>query len=132
MADCYGNPLKHAEHEFLLPQLPEPGEVVINEILFNPVEGGADYVEIYNRSGKILDLKDLQLAGGGNDSPAAPGSNPSTGNNPPSAGIFIADSTTLFRPGEYRSEEHTSELQSLMRISYAVFCLTKKKTTLHN
>src|SRR3546814_8058298 len=29
-----------------------------------------------------------------------------------------------------RSEEHTSELQSLMRISYAVFCLKKKKT--HN
>src|SRR3546814_2489335 len=28
-----------------------------------------------------------------------------------------------------RSEEHTSELQSLMRISYAVFCLTKKKQT---
>src|SRR3546814_9676799 len=27
-----------------------------------------------------------------------------------------------------RSEEHTSELQSLMRISYAVFCLTKKRT----
>src|SRR3546814_2356515 len=30
---------------------------------------------------------------------------------------------------ELRSEEHTSELQSLMRISYAVFCLKKKKTT---
>src|SRR3546814_6584105 len=30
-------------------------------------------------------------------------------------------------PGRYRSEEHTSELQSLMRISYAVFCLKKKK-----
>src|SRR3546814_3931464 len=30
-----------------------------------------------------------------------------------------------------RSEEHTSELQSLMRISYAVFCLKKKKTLLH-
>src|SRR3546814_7458211 len=29
-----------------------------------------------------------------------------------------------------RSEEHTSELQSLMRISYAVFCLTKKKNNL--
>src|SRR3546814_2818936 len=29
---------------------------------------------------------------------------------------------------ERRSEEHTSELQSLMRISYAVFCLKKKKT----
>src|SRR3546814_10087792 len=31
--------------------------------------------------------------------------------------------------GAKRSEEHASELQSLMRISYAVFCLTKKKTT---
>src|SRR3546814_7778561 len=30
-----------------------------------------------------------------------------------------------------RSEEHTSELQSLMRISYAVFCLTKKKKYIH-
>src|SRR3546814_2192314 len=30
-----------------------------------------------------------------------------------------------------RSEEHTSELQSLMRISYAVFCLTKKQTNKH-
>src|SRR3546814_8097122 len=31
-----------------------------------------------------------------------------------------------------RSEEHTSELQSLMRISYAVFCLKKKNTQTHN
>src|SRR3546814_4574658 len=31
-----------------------------------------------------------------------------------------------------RSEEHTSELQSLMRISYAVFCLKKKKTNKYN
>src|SRR3546814_4678358 len=33
---------------------------------------------------------------------------------------------------EVRSEEHTSELQSLMRISYAVFCLKKKKTRIIN
>src|SRR3546814_2248165 len=33
--------------------------------------------------------------------------------------------------GDLRSEEHTSELQSLMRISYAVFCLKKKKITKH-
>src|SRR3546814_5786104 len=32
-----------------------------------------------------------------------------------------------WRPPDGRSEEHTSELQSLMRISYAVFCLKKKK-----
>src|SRR3546814_6288654 len=35
----------------------------------------------------------------------------------------------LWLNDHYRSEEHTSELQSLMRISYAVFCLKKKKTT---
>src|SRR3546814_7191115 len=34
-------------------------------------------------------------------------------------------------PDHERSEEHTSELQSLMRISYAVFCLNKKTTTRH-
>src|SRR3546814_3928252 len=34
--------------------------------------------------------------------------------------------------GKIRSEEHTSELQSLMRISYAVFCLKKKKQQKHN
>src|SRR3546814_4795675 len=37
----------------------------------------------------------------------------------------------LAEQGEDRSEEHTSELQSLMRISYAVFCLKKKKTHKH-
>src|SRR3546814_10699744 len=34
-------------------------------------------------------------------------------------------------PWTERSEEHTSELQSLMRISYALFCLKKKKQTKH-
>src|SRR3546814_4362661 len=32
---------------------------------------------------------------------------------------------------DHRSEEHTSELQSLMRISYAVFCLKQKNTKIH-
>src|SRR3546814_9124001 len=35
-------------------------------------------------------------------------------------------------PDRNRSEEHTSELQSLMRISYAVFCLTKKTQNINN
>src|SRR3546814_7982421 len=39
---------------------------------------------------------------------------------------FPVETNTQFRQPR-RSEEHTSELQSLMRISYAVFCLTKKK-----
>src|SRR3546814_4954552 len=39
----------------------------------------------------------------------------------------IRDAHTELGAGELRSEEHTSELPSLMRISYAVFCLKKKK-----
>src|SRR3546814_8101709 len=42
--------------------------------------------------------------------------------------IRVARGTLLRAVRLHRSEEHTSELQSLMRISYAVFCLQKKKT----
>src|SRR3546814_5612591 len=42
--------------------------------------------------------------------------------------IFLSGSLLgkLSKKAQFRSEEHTSELQSLMRISYAVFCLKKK------
>src|SRR3546814_12538072 len=43
----------------------------------------------------------------------------------------IAATTNANKPLCCRSEEHTSELQSLMRISYAVFCLKKKKLNTH-
>src|SRR3546814_7510411 len=46
----------------------------------------------------------------------------------------VAYSATKLMDGQgrvLRSEEHTSELQSLMRISYAVFCLKKKKQLIH-
>src|SRR3546814_7333253 len=55
----------------------------------------------------------------------------------PSVGVVIGDRSRLHQALEHilknavayteRSEEHTSELQSLMRISYAVFCLKKKQ-----
>src|SRR3546814_5006741 len=50
------------------------------------------------------------------------------------AGCAMAARTILGEKGRStgRSEEHTSELQSLMRISYAVFCLKKKTTTIHH
>src|SRR3546814_9969397 len=46
---------------------------------------------------------------------------------------FVGHKSARYLPlvgtmGVFRSEEHTSELQSLMRISYAVFCLKKQKT----
>src|SRR3546814_10248438 len=60
----------------------------------------------------------------------------SGGINPPLQPVFAVPES--FKPEQVdafeigsRSEEHTSELQSLMRISYAVFCL-KKKTMTHS
>src|SRR3546814_4923664 len=49
------------------------------------------------------------------------------------AGAAVAAVGIDLQPGLEiaRSEEHTSELQSLMRISYAGFCLKKKKNTYH-
>src|SRR3546814_7960971 len=42
-------------------------------------------------------------------------------------GLAVRSDARIRNVGELRSEEHTSELQSLMRISYAVFCLKKKR-----
>src|SRR3546814_10148046 len=51
----------------------------------------------------------------------------STSTKIPTAAAKIDRATTARLRRRRRSEEHTSELQSLMRISYAVFCLQKKK-----
>src|SRR3546814_4331882 len=51
------------------------------------------------------------------------------GDPPPSLVVRVPVLRISELPREVRSEEHTSELQSLMRISYAVFCLKKKKQT---
>src|SRR3546814_7745671 len=54
-----------------------------------------------------------------------------TGLTAPAGAVRVDGSGKWVTPGliDIRSEEHTSELQSLMRISYAVFCLKKKKKT---
>src|SRR3546814_4716048 len=46
--------------------------------------------------------------------------------------VGVGDAFELSLTARGRSEEHTSELQSLMRISYAVFCLKKKQQQRHN
>lgn len=46
---------------FGIPDVPERGDVVINEILFNPVSGGVDYLELYNTTNKLFALDDLTI-----------------------------------------------------------------------
>jgi hypothetical protein len=58
--DCSGNPNTQTQ-QFLLPEEAEGDEIIINEILHNVLVGGADFVELYNKSNKYIDLKGWQL-----------------------------------------------------------------------
>jgi len=64
LRDCNGNYIqeKFNQFTFALPEVPEPGDVLINEVLFNPRPGGVDFVEIVNVSSKYFTLKDWTLA----------------------------------------------------------------------
>jgi hypothetical protein len=61
--DCSGNLIPQAiTGRFGLPEPLMPNDIVINELLPDPKDGGVEFVEIYNRSGKILDLKNTSIA----------------------------------------------------------------------
>lgn len=69
LTDCSGN-VANISSSFVLTDEAQVGDIVINEILFNPVTGGSDYVEIYNNSEKYLNLKDWNMASLSNNTPA--------------------------------------------------------------
>lgn len=63
VTDCAGNELgmrNLAKAGRAVPAL--PGDLIINELLFNPKPGSEDYVELYNRSPRIIDLRQIRLA----------------------------------------------------------------------
>lgn len=63
VTDCAGNKV-HAANSTRggLATAIDSFDVIINEILFNPKPGAVDYVELYNRSNKIFNLKDMRIA----------------------------------------------------------------------
>src|SRR3546814_10275567 len=93
-------PLVAFDNEYLLSE--EGYEVVAT------VDSVADALGVIDKEPLDLVLSDIKLSGAGD-------------------GIDVARAAGTKDIPVLRSEEHTSELQSLMRISYAVFCLKKKK-----
>lgn len=61
LSDCAGNS-SLLSGEFALAELPISGDLVINELLFNPLTGGSDFVEIKNISTKLINVNGLSLA----------------------------------------------------------------------
>ena len=62
LTNCSGAPiLDGCSYAFGLPSEALSGDVVINEILFDPISPASDYVEIYNKSDKVLNISDLRL-----------------------------------------------------------------------
>ncbi len=63
VTDCKGNTITNKNTVRVgLSEVADITDIVINEILFNPKNNGTDYVEIYNRSNKIIDLKQTYIA----------------------------------------------------------------------
>ena len=63
VTDCTGNPVSGKNSVRVgLSSIAGDSDIVINEILFNPRPNGVDYVEVYNRSQKIIDSKQLYIA----------------------------------------------------------------------
>ena len=70
--DCSGNMMAAVSEKVGRADTPGAMDVIINEILFNPRENGADYIELFNRGQKIINLKDLYIThrtGAGNPGP---------------------------------------------------------------
>ena len=88
VTDCPGNTIGTANTaSFALPEPVEVGDVVINEVLYDPRVGGYDFVELYNKSDKVLSLANWKMAnetGGVITSP-----------------IVITTASVLLLPGQY-------------------------------
>jgi hypothetical protein len=88
VTDCAGNAIGASNTlTFALPEPVLPGDVVINEVLYDPLGSGSDFVELYNRSNKVLSLAGWKLA---NETDGVIGN-----------GTVITSSAFLLLPGQY-------------------------------
>ena len=91
--DCSGNAIvSNSSIQIGLSESPTAQDLVINEILFNPNSGGFRYVELYNRSNKIVDLSKCSFFGGSLSSPTTVTLNTQNVLLPDSFVVFSANS----------------------------------------
>ncbi|MGL4364838.1 MAG: lamin tail domain-containing protein [Bacteroidales bacterium] len=62
ICDLAGQCIELFEIEIGFGESPSNGDIIINELLFNPYTGGVDFVELYNRSNKIIETQNLKIA----------------------------------------------------------------------
>lgn len=63
LQDCVGNKLDfNASTDFALPQTADSFDVILNEILFDAPDGISEFIELYNRSNKVIDLAQFSIA----------------------------------------------------------------------
>ena len=60
--DLAGNAVQNISRSFFIAKSPERGELLVNEILFDPFVGGEDFIEVYNNSAFSLDLEGVEIA----------------------------------------------------------------------
>lgn len=61
-SDCWGNSMSTDVILLGIPDSIVEGDLILNEVMFNPLTGGSDYIELYNHSDKILDLQEIFIA----------------------------------------------------------------------
>jgi hypothetical protein len=116
ITDCVGNPVgADNSARFAIPQPAVANDVVINEILFDPNTGGVDFVEIYNRSNKVIDLSTMII------------SQFDTVNNIPVFPEIISSDGYLLFPGDYlvlsesgntvKSQYHTTDPEAFLDVA---------------
>lgn len=60
--DCSGNVSLSQSYHLKCSSTPELHDIIINEVLFNPFSGGSDFVELYNRSNRVVDASKLYIS----------------------------------------------------------------------
>ncbi|MDY0099509.1 MAG: hypothetical protein RBR81_09925 [Bacteroidales bacterium] len=88
LADVAGNRADRISYDFGIPENAAEGDILFNEVLFNPMPGDPDYIEFYNNSGKVIDASRLMLVSvnqSGDTSSVA----------------FVSDEHRCIMPGDY-------------------------------